>query len=310
MDVKKEVKSLLNQAEIYKSQGLLRDAAAKYVQAAQLVQKNAGDIGNPKSLLGAISKKLQSVKEEIRRLEAAPAAKEMSEQVQEIIRTKFAYSQDEKRAEIDGAIALATFGQYARAMEEFRKLLAKEDFRAEAAKNILRCHITLERYEDAVKQYQNWFSENFFSGEALLQIYRLLRDILEKKGFDAVLPNPEEKETAGGAGDQIVPEPEPGIGENEILDISSVGIPICEEQNRAKTFEYDVSFQSGSVINLLVSDRDKSFLNAIQPGTVLQAQFYSPIAMFEGKAVVTSVSRIESGPKTGHYSVDIKIQSI
>jgi len=308
--MKKEVKSLLNQAEIYKSQGLLRDAAAKYVQAAQLIQKNAGDIGNAKNMLGAISKKLQSVKEEIRKLDIAPEKKEMSEQVQEIIRTKFAYSKDEKRAEIDGAIALATFGQYVRALDEFRKLLTKENFRTEAAKNILRCHIALERYEDAVKQYQNWFSEKLFSGEPLLQIYRLLRDILEKKGFDAVLPNPEEEKAETSQDDQILPEAEPGIGENEILDISSVGIPICEEQNSAKTFEYDVSFQSGSVINLLVSDRDKSFLNAIQPGTVLHAQFYSPIAMFEGNAVVTSVARIESGPKTGYYSVDIKIQSI
>ncbi|MGE0084521.1 MAG: tetratricopeptide repeat protein [Desulfococcaceae bacterium] len=310
MDVKKEIKSLLNQSEIYKSQGLLRDARDKYIRAGQLIQKNAGSIGNHKSLLSAISKKLQMVKEEIRKLEDLPEQKEMSEQVQEIIRTKFAYSQDEKRAEIDGAIALAKFGQYARALDEFRKLLAKDEFRVEAAKNILRCHITLDAPGDAVRQYQNWFSENFFPGEAMGQIYHLLRDVLEKKGFEAVLSKPEEKEPAGAEDNKIIPEPVPGISENEILDISSVGITIPDGQDRSKTFEYDVSFQSGSIINLLVSDRDKSFLNAIESGTVLKAQFYSPMAMFEGKAVVVSVSRIESGPKTGHYSVDIKIQSI
>ncbi len=310
MDVKKEIKSLLNQAEIYKSQGLLNDAREKYIRAAQLIQKNAGSIGNHKSLLSAISKKLQIVKEEIRRLDEAPEAKEMSEQVQEIIRTKFAYSADEKRAEIDGAIALAKFGQYMRALDEFRKLLAKEEFRVEAAKNILRCHIALDMPDDAVKQYQNWFSENFFSGEPLGQIYRLLQDILEKKGIEAVLPNPEEKTSAASPDKESQPETGPGIGENEILDISSVGITIREEPDRSRTFEYDVSFQSGTVINLLVSDRDKAFLNAAENGAVLPAQFYSPMAMFEGNAVVASVSRIESGPKTGHYSVDIKIQSI
>lgn len=309
MDVKKEIKSFLNQAEVYKSQGLLNEAKEKYIRAAKLIQKNAKMIGNHKSLLGSISKQIRIVNDAMKKLDDEPAEKEMSEQVQEIIRTKFAYSEDESRLEIDGAIALAKFGQYARALEEFRKLMGNEDFRPEAAKNILRCHIAMDAPEDAAKQYQSWFSEKLIPTEEMLPIYRLLKDILEKKGVDANLPNPED--SAEPADAAVIPEAVSEIDENEILDISSVGITIDEGQGRSKTYEYDVSFQSGNTINLLVSDRDKSFLNAVEGGVILeQTQFYSPIAMFEGKAAVVSVSKIESGPKTGHYSVDIKIQSI
>ncbi len=309
MDVKKEIKSLLNQAEVYKSQGLVKEAGDKYIRAAKLIQKNAKNIGNHKSLLQSISKQIRLVKESIRKQEEEPADREMSEQVQEIIRTKFAFSQDEKRLEIDGAIALAKFGQYARALDEFKKILGKEDFRLEAAKNIIRCHIARDVPDDAVRQYNNWLSETFLPGEQLGQIHRLLQDILKKKGIDTLLSAPEE--IAETEGESSPAETAPGLNENEILDISSVGITIPEAEDRSRTYEYDVSFQSGSIINLLISDRDHSFLKSIKKGTVLeQTQFYSPIAMFEGKSLVVSVSRIESGPKTGHYSVDIQIQSI
>ncbi|HAO21711.1 MAG TPA: hypothetical protein DCQ37_15330, partial [Desulfobacteraceae bacterium] len=68
---------------------------------------------------------------------------------------------------------------------------------------------------------------------------------------------------------------------------------------------------SGNVINILISSTDKFLLEHLEVGISLdQVQFYSPMAMFNGKAVVSAKSKIESGPKQGYYSLDIKIKSI
>jgi tetratricopeptide (TPR) repeat protein len=312
MDIKKEIKSTLNQAEVYKAQGLLTEAKNKYMGAANLIKQHQKVISNHKSLLASISKKIDLLNEEIQKIESAPVAMEMSEQVQEIIKQKFAFSTEGEEAGLEGAIALAKFGQYERALEEFKSLLSKDEIRMEAAKNIIRCYTAMDSEKDAIKQYQQWFSGDFFNPEQMEKLRLMLQNILDKKGLDIVLPAPHDEEP-----DEMVQPEGPENFEMEDkgpdvdLDISSVGITLTEGPNKGRTQEYDVSFQSGSVINLLISEKDKDFLDVMENGAALeQVQFFSPIAMFDGKAVVVSKSRIESGPKQGNYSVDIKVKSI
>ncbi|GBC60630.1 hypothetical protein DENIS_1587 [Desulfonema ishimotonii] len=312
MDVKKQIKSLLNQADIYKAQGLLRDAKEKYVQAGRLIQKNQNIISNYKTLMSAISKKVKRLNTEILRLENEPVSRKMSAQVQNVIREKFAFSKDESKVELDGAIALAKFGQYERAIREFKALLLRENIRLEAAKNILRCYIASDLPDDSVKQYQQWFSGDFFTPEQLETLRVLLQNILDKRGIDVTLPTAADPKTYDVSQEAEGDASGPEIGDDEVLDISSVGILLTQgSDGGGKNYEYDVSFQSGNVINLLIPSTDKSFMDALEPEMVLeQVQFYSPIAMFDGKAVVVSKSEIESGPKEGNYSLDIRIKSL
>lgn len=308
MDVKKQIKSFLNQAEIYKAQGLLTEAAQKYLSAGKLIQANASTISNHKSLLTSIARKIKHLKEEIAQLEKAPAAQEMSEQVQEIIRTKFAFAKDSDAAELEGALALAKFGQYQKAIEELKKVLgAKEapDMRLAAAKNLIRCYAALDGLEEAAKIYQNWLGTDLFPQKHLESLRAFFQQVLDRKSVDIQLPEaPTTPESGPGTEMEALPE-------EEILDISSVGISLTEGTYKGQTREYDISFQSGNVINLLIPDRDREMLEMIEPDVILeQVQFYSPIAMFEGKAMVVSKSQIESGPKQGSFSVDIKVMSI
>ncbi len=155
MDIKKEIKSLLQQADVYREQGLLNEAKEKYVLAGKLVKKNEQQIKN-KTVLSHIMKKIKTVNDEINKVESAPVQSYISEDVQNIIKEKFAFSKDKDTSELEGAIALAKFGQFERALKEFNQLIETESIRLDAAKNIIRCHMALDTIEDFVPQYEYW----------------------------------------------------------------------------------------------------------------------------------------------------------
>ena len=309
MDVKKQIKSLISHADIYKSQGLLKEAKDKYINAWKVIKENEKSISNHKSLQNALLKKIKALKLEIEKLENELPQMEMSEQVQKIIKEKFAFSNNEETAGLEGAVALTKFGQYGKALEEFNALLSKENLRLEAAKNIIRCHVGLDTIKEAVADFNKWAAGNLFSLEQINALRSFLQSILDKKDVNISLPvlENQEKTDKPSKPEEKTENNKPALNEDEILDISSVGIALDKE----KTYEFDVSFQSGAIINLLISDREKELLDNLKEGDILgQVQFYSPIAMFEGQGIVASKSKIEAGPKTGHYSVDIQIKSI
>lgn len=326
MDIKKEIKSLLQQADVYREQGLLNEAKEKYVLAGKLVKKNEQQIKN-KTVLSHIMKKIKTVNDEINKVESAPVQSYISEDVQNIIKEKFAFSKDKDTSELEGAIALAKFGQFERALKEFNQLIETESIRLDAAKNIIRCHMALDTIEEFVPQYEKWANrKDMFTPEQLNKLRVFLQNIIDKKGIDKTLPKVEapkgveakisaatedEKiaESVEAVADEYMEEQE--IDESAILDISYIGIKMEEGPNAGQIVEYDVSFQSGSEINLIISNEDKELLESLENGMMLSdVQFYSPIAMFNGKAMVVNKTMIEAGPKQGHYSLDLKIKSI
>lgn len=315
MDAKDKLKTLLKQAEIYQGQGLLHEAKSIYLQAGQIYKKNENAFKG-KNVLGTIKQKIRALNDEINRIENAPPSPEMPEEVQNIIKSKFAFAKDEETSELEGAIALAKFGQFSRALREFQELIKKESIRLDAAKNIFRCHMALDSLEDAVAQYEEWFNSDLFKPDQLNKLRIFLQDILNKKGIDKTLPQAEVTEEAPAAES---PAPEVAKGkpsseefeDEEILDISSIGITLEDGPRKGQTLEFDVNFQSGNVISLLISSKDKELIDNLKAGVMLNdVQFYSPIAMFNGKGIVASKQVIESGPKKGHYSLDIKVKSM
>jgi hypothetical protein len=74
--------------------------------------------------------------------------------------------------------------------------------------------------------------------------------------------------------------------------------------------EFDVNFQSGSMLSLIISKKDQDLIDDFKAGTKLKdVQFYSPIAIFNGSGVVSSKTQIKSGPKQGDFCLDIRIMS-
>lgn len=329
MALKETIKSLLQQGSLYRSQGLLTEAKGKYEQALALIEKNP-KIKNRDTILSGIRGKIKAVDADIQNVEAAEETPEIPEQIQDLIKQQFAFSEDRDMGELEGALALAKFGQYERALKEFQELIGREKIAVDAAKNIIRCHIALASLDDAVNSYKQWLAEDTFAPPQLSKIRVFLEATLAKEGAEQTLPQSKEQLAGGGeepsldigdagiempdldepaAPDIEVPDIEiPKMEEDEILDINSIGIQMLDSKGNSTLKELNVSFQSGNIVSLLIPRREKEIIDYLAVDQRLEdAQFFSPIAIFNGTGLVVAKNQISSGPRRGDFNVDVKV---
>lgn len=304
MGLKETIKATLKEAELYKGQGLLNEAREKYVKIAQLIEKNE-TIPNAKSLLESVRKKISALDTSHLKIVSAPVTPAMSDKAQDLIKELFTFSKegDPAAMALEGAISLAKFGQYHRAIDEFQKLLDDENIRVSAAKNILKCYQEFVSIEKAVEVYVAWKGDTRFSPNQIEKIQGFLQGLTEKSGktFDLeITPSPAESPAA------IAEEPV-----DDILDISSVGITLDTGGKGGHEIELDVSFQAGNVISVIISSKEKDLVDNLKIGVKLtNVNFYSPIAIFRGSGIVSASTKIDSGPKKGDYCLDIKVTNV
>ena len=304
MNISLQIKSLLSQAELYRSQGLFSEAREKYHAASDMILK-IDKLKNKDGLLKAISGKIQSLEKKTEKVETGPSSPELSEKGQNLIKNLFGENDLQK------AVALAKFGQFERAIVELQQLLKDDVYRVDAGKNILRCKMASAAIEDAIDQYHQWLSGDLFTGSQLESIRAYLQPIIDRKGLDQTLPAPEipvemEEAPAQSGGIEFnMPEPE-----EDILDITSIGITFTSGTQKGKMVEFDVNFQSGGMLSLIISQSDRGLIEEMQEGDQLDdVQYYSPIAMFKGTAVVANKTEIKTGPKQGDYCLDVRVTS-
>ena len=323
MDIGTKIKSHLKQAELYKGQGLLTESKNSYQNAVKLIE-SINKLKNKDKLLTGIASKLKSLDEEIERVENAPENPEVGEESQALIKKLFSYAKtdDADAVALEEAITLTKFGQYEKAIKEFTALLDKESVRLAAAKNILRCFITGDNIDGGIEQFQKWLEGDILSKDQLEKVRLFFQNIIDKKGLDIEVPDAavvaadsepeldlELEEAEVELVEEEVGEEEDGE-EEEILDINSVGISFEAGPKKGEVVEMDVSFQTGNVISVLISARDKVLIESLNPGDKLnELQFYSPIAIFQGSGVVNAKTAIKVGPRKGDFSVDIKVSS-
>ena len=301
MGIKESIKKLLQEADLYKKHGLLDEARGKYTEAEQKIREN-GRIQNKEKVLKGIAKKIRLLDSDTQKVEKGPSSPELSEKAQDLIQNLFSFSKSDSKEEavLEGAIALAKFGQFERALGEFNKLIDKESHRVVAAKNVLRCHIQLNSEDAAADQYEDWVSKGDFLPAQLEKVRLFLVEILKSKGIQRDLTSVSIKE-------ELVQEPEE---EEDFIDISSIGIYFNFGPAKGKVVEFDVNFQSGNMLSLIISKNDAKTIEPMQEGDALkELQFFSPIAMFNGSGIVSAKSQIKSGPKQGDFCLDIKITS-
>jgi len=113
MDIKVQLKKMIQTAELYRSQGLLSEATGKYEDALALLQGSELIQGGQK-LADIISKKITAVKNDIQKIEKQPILPEVSREEQDIIKTLFTETKDNnKESEVfEGVLTLAKFGQW------------------------------------------------------------------------------------------------------------------------------------------------------------------------------------------------------
>lgn len=337
MNLKDKIKSLLKQGSLYRSQGLLIEAISRYDEAIELIQAN-DKIKNKATLIEGIQKKRQEAGGALDKFEAAPETPEIDAKIQDLIKQQFAFSEDKDKGALEGAIALAKFGQFQRALEEFQKLLAIESIRVDAAKNIIRCYMALETLPDAVSEFKKWETQGDFPPIHLNKIKVFFEATLERAGMGDALA---EAASTAAADDppearlemdeptiemieldeakpvvEVVEVPEiqapeievPEPDDDEILDINSIGFTPDKGPLKDKMLELNVSFQSGDIISLLIPGRDRDIIDyMVRDLSIENAQFYSPMAIFSGTGKVIGKTKIESGPRRGDYSVDVKV---
>lgn len=323
MNIAKQIKTLLQEAELYRSQGLLDEALVKYRHTEDLIQRDE-QLKNRLNLIDAVSKKIQRLKDEIQRIENAPKKPEVSAQIQDLIKKLFTFTPNlnEDARALEGAVALAKFGQFKRAILEFKALLKRDSLRVAAAKNIIRCHMALSSVDDAVAEYEQWLSEDIFLPNQLQRLWTFFENMLNKEGIDRILPQtkmsaddvepmihiPEihDVKDQTNADDRLKIE-EVKIEDEEDLDINSIGITFDRGPLKEQVFEFKVRFQLGKVLSLLISGREKDLIENFKVGTTINdVQYYSNVAFFNGSGLITAVKKIKIGPLRGDYCVDIE----
>ena len=194
MNIIKKIKTLLKEAELYHSQGLLYEAIAKYNDATELIQNNE-QLKNKQNLLEGISKKINVLNKDISKIELAPKKPEVSENIQDLIKKMYAFSPDvdEDAKALEGAVALAKFGQFKRAISDFNELLKRDSTRVNAAKNILRCHMTLFSIDEAISQYKKWLLDDIFNPNQLNLVFIFFESLLKSEGVEETLPKTKEQ---------------------------------------------------------------------------------------------------------------------
>jgi tetratricopeptide (TPR) repeat protein len=300
MSDRQHVESLVREADIYRNQGFLVAAKQKYNELLQFIQRHEQYSKNER-LIRAVEKKIRAVEADMAEVTQSHAKPQLPKEAQNLIQKLFSFSKNKETSAMEGVVALAKFGQYEKALEEFMKLMNEGILPLEAAKNVLRCHLSLSPPDAAVDVYKSWVAQNRFPLNELNYLGRFLKNLLDKRGVKAEIPELDE------------PPEEAKIRkkkktEEEVLDISSVGVPLKWGPLKGEMVEFEVSFQSGNTISVVIPSDRTHLLDSLKPGLRLQdMQCYSLIAVFNGSGVVTGKSQITSGPKKGDFALDITI---
>jgi tetratricopeptide (TPR) repeat protein len=302
MDIIKHIQKLLREIEVYHSHGLYKEAMQRCRQLSELILKS-DRVKNKQKVLDAVSKKIEDIENDARKVEAVEASSHMSTREQALVKNLFSFSEDDETdsADLEGATALLVFGQYEKALNEFNELIKRDSLRVEAAKNILRCHIGLSSIDNAVTQYQQWLSSGEFPLRELEKLRSFFQDILISKGIEKSLPEPEVSIDA-------IDVEGHEIDEEGLIDIVSIEIPLNDELQEEKAVGFEVSFQKENMISVIIPRANQDLINYFKVGMKIDdVQFFSVAIMFKESCVISAKEQIESGPRRGDCTLVMEI---
>jgi len=303
MDLITRIKMAFKEAELYRSQGLLDEAIDKYTAIEALI-KTSKNIRQRKSILEKIASRIDELNQKVKRISAPTPPPKVTEDAQTLMKEMFTYDDPDAKgsSSLGGAIALAKFGQYDKAIEELNRLLEYKSLRLEAAKHILSCWMHQNYVDYAVTLFQKWKKTQFFPPDELELVREHFRELLSSSGIQREI---------GGIELQKTIEPDSEINEEDILDISATRFSLPGGPRKGERVEFEVSFQSGKFIQFIVPRREKDLISGLHTGVMLKdIVFYSPAAIFSGTGFLSSKKAIEAGPKKGDFSFSIKIIDI
>ena len=300
MSEKDQIKRLLKEAEIYRTQGLLSDSKSKYLEILSLLSKSPTLSKNQK-LIDGVKIKIRAVEESLSELSSRLDKPELTRDLQSLIKKLFTFSHTKEAAAIEGAVALAKFGQYDEALKEFFVLLDQGILPLVTAKNIVRCYMALKKPDAAVVQFTNWMSRDLFSFDELKQLQAFIKGTLKKEGIKIQVPEvtARHKKPSKAKKEEML-----------FLEISAISIHLQGGPLQNQTLDFEVQFQSANTVTVHLPSNRKEVANFLKPGTRLEEiQCYSPITVFRSSGTVAGTATIKHGPKQGDYTLDISIDA-
>lgn len=301
MSFKEHLSLMVKEAELYRAQGLFQHSKEKYLEVLGFIGEKQRKC-NSNKLLHAIKNRIKSVDEDLAANDLDMEAPKLSHEAQTQIKELFSVSQSKEAAKLEGAVALAEFGQYESALVEFHALLKEGTLPVVAAKNILRCYLYLSSPDAAIAQFRQWASADLLSLQELKLIRNFLLDLLKKEGYNRAVPPLVEISSVNDGG---------GKKEEDVLEISSVILQVGNGGGKADRVEFSVTFQSDNIIRITIPAERSDLVEALTPGLRLpEMQCYSPIAVFRGSGFVSGKTMIRHGPKQGDYILDITMDGI
>jgi hypothetical protein len=290
MSEKDLIRRLLKEADIYRTHGLLSDSKVKYMEILSVIGKSK-TLANHKQLIAGVKSKIRAVDKSLNELRDTPERPKL-----------FTFSQTKEAAAIEGAVALAKFGQYEQALKEFHKLLEQGVLPVVTAKNMIKCYTALKAPDAAVAQFAKWKTRDFFSTEDLKYIGTFLKTSLEKEGFKTEIPEVMTKPS--------LPSKVKKKKEEVFLEISAISFHLQGGPFAGQTMDFDVHFQSANTVTVLIPSAKKNLADSLVPGTRLNdIQCYSPITVFRSTGTISGTAKIKQGPRQGDYTLDITIDA-
>ncbi len=298
-----KIKSLVKEAELYRSQGLLNEALDTYKKMQVLIESTQ-NVKNKETLLKKISNKVDALYHQMEEELSDIKPPEVSKDEQDAIENLIPKDDPEAKGspEMAAALSLAKTGQFDQAIEKFTQLLSQDSLRFDAAKNIVWCWIQQKEVEKALGRVKQWMVGNVLSLDEVNGVRAYFEALVKELGLDAQIST---------VNIQKKLEPESEVEDQDILDINSTRFKLLRGSRKGEEVELEISFQAGKYLKMLVPKRDRQLIESVNVGDRFNGmQFYSPMAIFSGTGYVSSKVTISAGPKKGDYSLEIKILNI
>jgi hypothetical protein len=311
--------TLIREIETYRAHCLFAEARKRAVELANLILENER-LKDKKKLLMAVVDKIEAIEEEA---ESFAALGKTVRQEQEPVEQRWArkvfssaFEPGTDAAAYEGATALMVFGQFGAALMAFEILMESDEFRAPAAKNIIRCLLGVGSTKKAVEYYRRWVKEKAFATRELKVIRTFLQRALQDKGVAITLPDPDAPPPAPAkpvkpeaAAEPAEPEERADASPIELtLELLSITFTVEDEFGERKRYTLDVNFQRGKTISLIVSGKERQLVRHLSPGrTLTDVMFEATDLTYYASCMVYGNSRIRVGEKMGDYTITLKL---
>ena len=96
----KQMRSLVKEAELYRTQGLLEESKERYMEVLQLIKKNQRFQNNNKAI-NVIKDKILGLEKDLAEIDEETEAPELSGELQDLIKKLFSFSENKDAAADD-----------------------------------------------------------------------------------------------------------------------------------------------------------------------------------------------------------------